>query len=250
MARKSLLPLLLAFFPPLLLAQVRRPSLGSHNVNFEGLADGSAEGTTRICDLSEGRPLSNEYAAKLAAFSGPGFGALNGGVAAHACSLWDGLIPPLGNHSFDGLGFLAFSTIAVFYGRTGKPIAPETIRFDVRVTNMRIAFAGIDNHDAVVELWSGAYTSYNDRGVLLRTYRLRMTENLQTFDLTDDNVRVAYCITTNTLLWRLSLCIGMESLSSSHALTLVWLVSLALPHRTCTSTAFGALRSIRPPRSL
>ena len=111
MARKSLLPLLLAFFPPLLLAQVRRPSLGSHNVNFEGLADGSAEGTTRICDLSEGRPLSNEYAAKLAAFSGPGFGALNGGVPAHACSLWDGLIPPLGNHSFDGLGFLAFSTM-------------------------------------------------------------------------------------------------------------------------------------------
>ena len=52
------------------------------------------------------------------------------------------------------------------------------------MTNMRIAFAGIDNHDAVVELWSGAYTSYNDRGVLLRTYRLRMTENLQTFDLT------------------------------------------------------------------
>ena len=191
MARKSLPPLL-AFFPPLLLAQVRRPSLGSHNVNFEGLADGSAEGTTRICDLSEGRPLSNEYAAKLAAFSGPGFGALNGGVPAHACSLWDGLIPPLGNHSFDGLGFLAFSTIAVFYGRTGKPIAPETIRFDVRVTNMRIAFAGIDNHDAVVELWSGAYTSYNDRGVLLRTYRLRMTENLQTFDLTDDNVRALH----------------------------------------------------------
>ena len=248
MARKSLLPLLLAFFPPLLLAQVRRPSLGSHNVNFEGLADGSAEGTTRICDLSEGRPLSNEYAAKLAAFSGPGFGALNGGVAAHACSLWDGLIPPLGNHSFDGLGFLAFSTIAVFYGRTGKPIAPETIRFDVRVTNMRIAFAGIDNHDAVVELWSGAYTSYNDRGVLLRTYRLRMTENLQTFDLTDDNVRVAYCITTNTLLWRLSLC--KWRVSPLLTLSRSFGSSLARVRRTCTSTAFGGLRSIRPPRSL
>ena len=219
-------PLLLAFFPPLLLAQVRRPSLGSHNVNFEGLADGSAEGTTRICDLSEGRPLSNEYAAKLAAFSGPGFGALNGGVPAHACSLWDGLIPPLGNHSFDGLGFLAFSTIAVFYGRTGKPIAPETIRFDVRVTNMRIAFAGIDNHDAVVELWSGAYTSYNDRGVLLRTYRLRMTENLQTFDLTDDNVRAlllhhSWRLSLFALEWRVS---PLLTLSRS----LVWLVSLSL----------------------
>ena len=243
-----MLPLLLAFFPPLLLAQVRRPSLGSHNVNFEGLADGSAEGTTRICDLSEGRPLSNEYAAKLAAFSGPGFGALNGGVPAHACSLWDGLIPPLGNHSFDGLGFLAFSTIAVFYGRTGKPIAPETIRFDVRVTNMRIAFAGIDNHDAVVELWSGAYTSYNDRGVLLRTYRLRMTENLQTFDLTDDNVRALLLHHHSSgvsfaLEWRVS---PLLTLSRS----LVWLVSLARVRRTCTSTAFGGLRSIRPPRSL
>ena len=148
MARKSLLPLLLDFFPPLLLAQVRRPSLGSHNVNSEGLADGSAEGTTRICDLSEGRPLSNEYAAKLAAFSGPGFGALNGGVPAHACSLWDGSIPPLGNHSFDGLGFLAFSTIAV----SPKAVLIPIRRLPLQAQRMvrRVAASGVAVLGAVV----------------------------------------------------------------------------------------------------
>jgi hypothetical protein len=63
------------------------------------------------------------------------------------------------------------------------------VRFDTRMTNIRVAFAGIDGHDAVVELWDGPASSYNDQGSLLHAYRLPMTEQLRIFELVDENVR-------------------------------------------------------------
>jgi len=164
-------------------AQVRRPATNGHSLTFEDLSS--------ICDFAEGTPISDEYAARLATFSGPGFGSLNGGVPAHACALAAGTYPPLGNASFAGSGFLAFSTLHAFHGRTGKPVGPQTIRFDVRMTNLRVSFAGIDGHEALVELWSGSSLSYNDRGELLASFRLPMTAELQSFDLVDENVRLS-----------------------------------------------------------
>ena len=158
----------------------------AHLLTFEGLST--------ICDFADGVPLSDEYAARLAAFSGPGFGALNGGVPSHGCTIWDGAYPPLGNGSFSGLGFLGFSALHVFHERTGKPIAPETVRFDVRVTNLKLWAAGIDGHDLEVELWSGPARSYNDQGVLLKTYRFPMTHTLQGFDLVDENEIYVDCV--------------------------------------------------------
>ena len=162
-------------------AQVRRPAAASHSLTFEEL--------NSVCNFAEGTPLSVEYSSQLATFSGPGFGALNGGVSAHACALASGAYPPLGNHSFDGDGFLAFSTLHAFHGRTGKPVGPETVRFDIRMTNLRIALSGIDGHAAHIELWSGPSFSFNDHGEKLAAYTLSMTPELRTFDLVDANVR-------------------------------------------------------------
>jgi hypothetical protein len=71
------------------LAQVRRPARASHYIDFEGLSS--------ICDFADGTPISDQYAARLATFTGPGFGALNGGVPTHACTLSGGAFPPLNN---------------------------------------------------------------------------------------------------------------------------------------------------------
>ena len=168
------------------MAQVRRPATVAHSLTFEDLS------TT--CDFAAGEPISTEYAARFATFSGPGFGALNGGVPAHACALSGGGFPPLGNASFSGSGFLAFSTLHAFHGSTGKPVSPETVRFDVRVTNLRMSFAGIDGHEALVELWSGPSLSYNDRGHLLASYRFPMTAELQAFDMVDENGIYVDCV--------------------------------------------------------
>ena len=171
-------------------AQVRRPATVGHSITFED--------SSTVCDFAQGAPISTEYAARLATFSGPGFGSLNGGVIAHACALSSGQYPPLGNISFAGSGFLAFSTLHVFHNRAGKPVAPETVRFDVRVTNLRVSFSGIDNHEVQIQLWSGPALSYNDRGTLLASYRLPMTAELQAFDLIDD--RVSCCHTRTPAL--------------------------------------------------
>ena len=165
---------------------VRRPALASHAVDFEGLSS--------VCDFADGVPLSDEYAARSVAFSGPGFGGLNGGVAANWCTLGTGRYPPLGNHSFDGLGFLGFSALSAFNLQTGKPIAPETVRFDVRVTNIVASFAGIDGHYVTVELWSGPALSFNDKGELLKSLQLQMTPSLQAFTLADENDLFVDCV--------------------------------------------------------
>ena len=86
--------LLLVLFP-VAKAPVRRPSYQQYTLDFEGV--------TSNCDFSLGVPLSNEFAVKAINFAGPGFGALNGGVPMHGCTLWNGDFPPLGNQSFDGL---------------------------------------------------------------------------------------------------------------------------------------------------
>lgn len=168
-------------------AQVRRPASGSHSLTFEDMA-------TSVCDLAKGTPLGNEYAARLATFRGPGFGSLNGGVPARACLLADGDFPPLGNHSFEGNGFLAFSTLHVFHDQTGKPVGPETVNFDVRATNIRVALAGIDGHSAEIELWSGPANAYNDHGELLATSVVQMSPELQSFDMLDDAGMYVDCV--------------------------------------------------------
>ena len=171
-----------------LLAGVRRPARGSFSLSFDGLADG-------VCQFTDGAPLTNEYAAANALFSGPGYGELNGGAVLGGCALSGGAFPPLGNQSFSGGGFLGFSTLHVFNAAAaGKPIAPETVRFAVRMTNVVASFAGIDGHTVTVTLWSGPSNSYNDAGSLLKTVTLPMTSSLQALELVDENDIFVDCV--------------------------------------------------------
>merc|ERR1719487_746503 len=110
---------MLVFLAACSLAAVRRPSSEPHAITFEGVST--------HCNFAHGVPLSSEYEAlHFVKFEGPGF----------------------------GTGFLGFSTLHAFHERTGKPISPETIRFDVRVTNVVASFAVVDGHAVTVELWS------------------------------------------------------------------------------------------------
>jgi hypothetical protein len=168
-------------------AVLRRPAGESYELDFEGLAKGR-------CDFSDSTPLSSEYAAAGASFSGPGFGNLNGGVALDACALSGGAFPPLGNNSVSGRGFVGFSTLHVFKEHAGKPISPETIRFDVKVTNIAMSFAGIDEHEVEVQLWSGPQESYDDGGVLLHTATMQMTSKLKSFNLVNENKMFVDCV--------------------------------------------------------
>jgi hypothetical protein len=165
------------------LGLVRNPSQMTHTLTFEGF--------TSNCDFAKGVPISNEYATRAAQFTGPGFGALNGGVPMHGCTVSGGDFPPLGNDSFSGSGFLGFSTLHTFNDRAGKPISPEIIRFDVRVTNMLVSLAGIDGHSVSIEMWSGAGRSYNDAGELLQSFSLPVAPTLQRFSLVDETASAA-----------------------------------------------------------
>ena len=148
-------------------AVVKRPSQLTHHLDFEGLS------TT--CDFSAAPAiLKDEYTTRLVTFSGPGFGGLNGGVAMDRCALSSGNFPPLNNASVAGTGFLGFSTLHAFVGRTGKPISPETVRFDVRMTNILASFSGLDGHSVTIELWSGPGDSFDDEGELLQANALSM----------------------------------------------------------------------------
>ena len=173
----------LVFYPLLPLGAVRRPAILTHSIGFEGL--------TTNCDFAAAKaPIYDEYAERDVSFSGPGFGipiAPNGGVAMDGCALWDGAFPPLGNGSFDGRGFLGFSAAHSFHERTGKPIAPETLRFDVRMTNIKASFAGLDGHPVNIEVWSGPGSSYNDGGELLETFSIPMSTTLSEVELADKN---------------------------------------------------------------
>lgn len=169
-------------------AAVRRPSSGAFLLDFEDLTAGT-------CQFSQGIPISDEYASSSVGFVGPGFGGMNGGVPMDGCALSAGGFPPLGNDSFAGSGFLGFSTVHTFTGgRTGKAIAPETVRFDSRMTNIVASFAGIDNHNVHIELWSGPGNSYNDGGVLLQSFELPMLGRLQAYNLVDENDIFVDCV--------------------------------------------------------
>ena len=105
------------------------------------------------CDFALGDVVQEQYADKMVHFSGPGFGGLNGGVEIGGCTLGKGELPPLSNSSFAGQGFLGFSTLHMLSGgRTGKPVSPETLRFDVRMTNIRLSLAGLDGNAVTIEL--------------------------------------------------------------------------------------------------
>jgi hypothetical protein len=180
----------LVFYPLLPLGAVRRPAILTHSIGFEGL--------TTNCDFAAAKaPIYDEYAERDVSFSGPGFGipiAPNGGVAMDGCALWDGAFPPLGNGSFDGRGFLGFSAAHSFHERTGKPIAPETLRFDARMTNIKASFAGLDGHPVNIEVWSGPGSSYNDGGELLETFSIPMSTTLSEVELADKNGIYVDCI--------------------------------------------------------
>ena len=167
---------------------VLNPSRGKFTIDFEHLAAG-------VCLFSEGIPLAREFSASSITFAGPGFGGMNGGVPLDVCTLASGLYPPLGNHSVAGDGFLGFSELHTFVGgRTGKALAPETIRFDSRMTNIHASFAAIDGHAVRVELWSGPASSFDDHGVLLRSMQLAATDKLQQFQLADENDIFVDCV--------------------------------------------------------
>ena len=126
-------------------ASLKRPSSSKFTIGFEG--DGLP------CDISQGDVVKEQYASKMVFFSGPGFGGLNGGVRTGGCAVGRGDLPPLSNASFNGLGLLGFSTLHMLSGgRTGKPVSPQTVRFDVRMTNIRIGIAALDGNEITVEL--------------------------------------------------------------------------------------------------
>ena len=126
-------------------ASLKRPSSSKFTIGFEGDA--------LPCDISQGDVVKEQYASKMVFFSGPGFGGLNGGVRTGGCAVGRGDLPPLSNASFNGLGLLGFSTLHMLSGgRTGKPVSPEMVRFDVRMTNIRIGIAALDGNEITVEL--------------------------------------------------------------------------------------------------
>ena len=144
-------------------ASLKRPSSSKFNIDFE------ADGDVGLpCDFSEGDVVKEQYASKMALFSGPGFGGLNGGVRTGGCAVGRGDLPPLSNASFKGLGLLGFSTLHMLSdGRTGKPVSPETVRFDVRMTNIRLGVAALDGNDITVELCAARRHHYPRRCRLL-----------------------------------------------------------------------------------
>ena len=150
------------------LAAVRRPSSAAFTLTFEeeSLPSNLLE-TPPACDYQFSPVLRTAYSSKLARFSGPGFGSLNGGVIVRRCALSSGNYPPLSNASVSGDQFLGFSTLHALRNRTGKPIGPETVRFDARVSNIRMKVAGIDGHELHIELYDGAKDTYNDAGDLV-----------------------------------------------------------------------------------
>lgn len=150
---------------------------------------------TGVCRFEDGILIRSQYAHDFVEFAGPGFGSLNGGVLLDACALSGGVYPPLGTNSFRGRGFVGFSTLHTFTGgRTGKAIAPETVRFALRMTNIRAYFAGIDGHSVRVELWSGPGTSYNNKGVLLLSREMQMSGVLRQFPFVNSADRMVDCV--------------------------------------------------------
>ena len=129
-------------------ASLKRPSSSKFNIDFEPEDDEQLP-----CGFAEGTVVKEQYASKMALFSGPGYGGLNGGVQTGGCTVGTGELPPLSNESFSGLGLLGFSTLHTLSdGRTGKPVSPETVRFDVRMTNIRIALAALDGNAITIQL--------------------------------------------------------------------------------------------------
>jgi hypothetical protein len=171
-------------------ASLKRPSSSKFNIDFEGDGD-----VALPCDFSEGDVVKEQYASKMALFSGPGFGGLNGGVRTGGCAVGRGDLPPLSNKSFTGLGLLGFSTLHMLSdGRTGKPVSPETVRFDVRMTNIRIGLAALDGNSITVELWSGVHNDYADTGVIIQSFSFAATADLVVYELINVNDVFIDCV--------------------------------------------------------
>lgn len=175
-----------------LAASLKRPASSEFTIDFD---DASLFTEGLPCDFALGNVVRDQYASMMARFSGPGFGGLNGGVAIGGCTLGTGELPPLSNLSFHGVGMLGFSTLHTLSGgRTGKPVSPETVRFDVRMTNIRIGLSGLDGHAVTIELYTGAFDSYDDPGELIRSYAIPVTESLAVHELIDERDVFVDCV--------------------------------------------------------
>tara|TARA_B110001452_G_scaffold99648_1_gene82618 strand:- start:980 stop:1876 length:897 start_codon:yes stop_codon:yes gene_type:complete len=173
-------------------ASLKRPASSEFTIDFDDVTL-FTEGLP--CDFALGNVVRDQYASMMARFSGPGFGGLNGGVAIGGCTLGTGELPPLSNSSFHGVGMLGFSTLHTLSGgRTGKPVSPETVRFDVRMTNIRIGISGLDGHAVTIELYTGAFESYDDPGELIRSYAIPVTESLAVHELIDERDVFVDCV--------------------------------------------------------
>ena len=147
------------------------------------------------CDFADGALLSNQFLGdKQVRFEGPGFGNPNGGVWLGGCSVADGDYPPLSNASVNGNGFMGFSTLHTLSGRVGKPVGPETIRFDAYMTNVAVGFAGLDGHPVEIEVYSGAADSYDDLGELLLKESVPLSDGLVRHELVDSQNIFVDCV--------------------------------------------------------
>lgn len=173
---------------------VRRPESQSHSITFEydeviGLPSSAA------CDFDAGFLVTDEYqASRRVRFSGPGFGAFNGGVLIDGCTFDADDYPPLANASLIGSRTLGFSTLHLLDGTNGKPVAPESLRFDTAVTNLRLGLAGIDDKPVTVELYDGVFDSFEDQGTLLRRLVFPLTPEMRIYELVNDNQIFVDCV--------------------------------------------------------
>ena len=144
--------------------------------------------------LADGALLSNQFLGdKQVRFEGPGFGNPNGGVWLGGCSVADGDYPPLSNASVNGNGFMGFSTLHTLSGRVGKPVGPETIRFDAYMTNvarLRRARRPPRRDRGVL----GAADSYDDLGELLLKESVPLSDGLVRHELVDSQNIFVDCV--------------------------------------------------------
>ena len=98
------------------------------------------------------------------------------------------------NASLIGSRTLGFSTLHLLEGTNGKPVAPESLRFDTAVTNLRLGLAGIDDKPVTVELYDGVFDSFEDQGTLLRRLVFPLTPEMRIHELVNDNQIFVDCV--------------------------------------------------------
>ena len=89
---------------------------------------------------------------------------------------------------------MGFSTLHTLSGRVGKPVGPETIRFDAYMTNVAVGFAGLDGHPVEIEVYSGAADSYDDLGELLLKESVPLSDGLVRHELVDSQNIFVDCV--------------------------------------------------------